>query len=74
MSSKDAKDKRTINAYLDKDVADVLSDQYSGISSKILNNLSKKFIEEVQKEPAMLSHVLFGSFSITAETKEKKKG
>lgn len=62
--------KKALNVNLDKDVADFFSQNYPGITSRIINQLSKEFKDEVTKDPSMLQEVIHGNIGICKKKTE----
>lgn len=62
--------KKTVNAYMDREIADIMATKYEGITSRIMNNLCRKFIEQVATEPTLLAHVLDENIIIVVPPKK----
>jgi len=66
--------KKPINIRLDPEVSAKLKGYYRGSASRIISNLSKEFLNEMESNPLILVHVLNGEFKIvpTANVQIKK--
>lgn len=66
------KRKSAYNCYIDHEVHMFLANECFRKGATIVENLSRKFMEEFKKNPAILTSVLMNRFSITIESDGNK--
>ena len=64
--------KRAFNVYMETDLANYLTNRFPNMGAKIVSELSRKFREEIEKDPRFAMDVMDGQFSLVS-TREKKK-
>jgi hypothetical protein len=65
--------KDTMNINLDSDIAEFFRDNFRGNASRIINNLSREFKREVEKDQQAITDVMYGNFSICLTSKGQCK-